>query len=125
MEKQTKKSNTERRAFIIIENAGIMLGEKNSELSHMEILTAAGIASSKAEKIIKKNPRGYFKDENLIFYQGNFEPLDEDNIKLVRKYADDFIKLFQINADTKFFRSNKQSALVTSWTPIHKSEDQN
>ena len=114
-----KYFHSSRRAFIILKDSGILFAEENGQLSHLEILIKAGFTEKKAEKVLQVSPRGYYKDNNLVFYQGDFLPLTDESVKLVRKYKDDFVRMFGINPDTKIFRGVKQNAVGTIWTPIH------
>lgn len=124
MQQADKQSYPHRRAFIIIDRAGILVGEEKTDLSHFEILLTAGFSKKKANEIIKNSPRGYFKDGNLVFYQGDFEPLTIENIELARKYTDDFVRLFGIDPNIKIFRSLRQQAIATSYKPIHTGTEE-
>ena len=101
--------HSQRRAFIIIPNAGITVGEKGAPFSHREILQNCGFNAEQVSFALENFPRGYFLNNKLVMYQsddvkeGDSWRLLPENYDLVKRYYSDLQNLFQINEQTRIF----------------------
>ena len=101
--------HSQRRAFIIIPNAGIIVGEKGAPFSHREILQNCGFNAEQVSFALENFPRGYFLNNKLVMYQsddvkeGDSWRLLPENYDLVKRYYSDLQNLFQINEQTRIF----------------------
>lgn len=75
-----------RTAFIVIVDKLYYI--KNSEQSHWEFCQKRGVSKEQFNKMT----RGYYIDENIVFYKGNFtydEELIKDGLKYIMKIKED------------------------------------
>lgn len=119
-----KKHHMSRRPFVIVPEVGILLGQKDLEHSHVEMLLGLGLKKDKVQEIIDNYPRGFFMDNRLVIYQGdnvvegcNWE-LNEENFDLVRKFFADLKNIFPFDSNTKIFLGVKCGELGTVWEHI-------
>ncbi len=115
-----------RRAFIIVPQVGIIIAQKGSIMSHVEILQSLGMSQERIMETIKNNPRGYFMDNTLVLYQGDNVKesscweLKEENYKVVAKNFPDMQKLFSLNQDTQVYLGVKRGELGAIWERVHQ-----
>lgn len=116
----------QRRPFIIFPGIGIIFGQAGEPLAHIEILTRLGLSESQAKMIIEICPRGYFLNNNLVFYQGDHVEegkcweLKEENYPLVKIFFNDLQKIFGLNENTKIFLGVKRGKIGDIWPTVNK-----
>lgn len=120
MNKDEISFHQSRRAFVIIKDVGIILAKEESPLSHIDLLKSCGIAKDIAEGILDKNPRGYFKDNKLVLYKGEFIPLTEEDIGVVKAFFNDLKGIFAFNEQTRFFNGLKVDPKIVGWPPLYE-----
>ena len=117
-----------RRAFIILPNAGLILGEINQTFSHREILTNCGFSPEQISFILENYPRGYFLNNKLVIYQADDNKecqtweLKEENYPLVKKYYPDLKNIFHITPQTQFFLGVAKGKVGEIWPTINEVE---
>ena len=128
MNPSVKAYHEKRRAFIIIPEVGLILGESGQPFSHKDILANLGLDKEQISHVLQNYPRGYFLDNNLVMYQsdGNTEQevweLKPENYFYVRKYFQDLKKLFRITTKTKIFLGVKCAKEGEIWPTINEVE---
>lgn len=126
MKQSVKAYHEKRRAFIIIPEVGLILGENGQSFSHRDILTHLGLDNEQISHVLQNYPRGYFLDNNLVIYQSddNVEleswELKPENYFYVRKYFLDLKNLFRITAKTKIFLGVKCAPKGEIWPTINE-----
>ena len=126
MNQPVEKFHSERRAFIIIPNAGLILGEINQPFSHREILTNSGLMQEQINFILENYPRGYFLNNTLVFYQADDSKesstweLKKENYPLVKKYYPDLKNIFHITAQTQIFLGVAKGKEGEIWPTINE-----
>ncbi|OPZ78797.1 MAG: hypothetical protein BWY78_00389 [Alphaproteobacteria bacterium ADurb.Bin438] len=106
-----------RRAFIIFPEIGIVLLQKEKTFSHKEILQNMGYDKENIKKMIKNYPRGYFKDNELVLYQDDFNQLSKENLNIVKNVFEDFKNLFNLNENTKIYSGVIKGKIGEIWQP--------
>lgn len=83
---KAREFHKKRTAFIVIKDKLYYI--RNSEQSHWEFCKKKGISKEQFNKMT----RGYYIDENIVFYKGNFtydEDLIKDGLKYIMKIKED------------------------------------
>lgn len=115
-----------RRPFFVFPETGLLVGEYGKSMSHNDILVSLGFDKSRITYIIDKFPRGYFMDNNLVFYQGgnfiegNILQVEEKNINIIKKYIYDFENIFKINEKTDIYLGVKVGKIGDVWSKVNK-----
>ena len=126
MNQEVEKYHSQRRAFIIIPNAGLILGEKGIPFSHREILSSCGFNLEQISFILENYPRGYFLNNKLVLYQsddvkeGDSWKLKKENFPLVEKYYPDLKKIFDITPETQIFLGVYRGKEGEIWPTINE-----
>lgn len=126
MNQAVEKYHSERRAFIILPNAGLILGERGKPYSHREILSHCGFDGERIHFILENYPRGYFLNNKLVFYQSDDSKknstweLQEDNYPLVKKYYPDLKNIFHITSQTQIFLGVTRGKEGDIWPTINQ-----
>lgn len=126
MNQSVKAYHKKRRAFIIIPEVGLILGESGQPSSHRDILANLGLDNEQTSHVLQNYPRGYFLDNNLVIYQSNDDikqeswELKPENYFYVRKYFQDLKNLFRITAKTKIFLGVKCAKEGEIWPTINE-----
>ncbi len=126
MNQPVEKFHSERRAFIIIPNAGLILGEINQPFSHREILTNSGFMQEQINFILENYPRGYFLNNNLVIYQADDRQdsqtweLKKENYSFVKKYYPDLKNIFHITPQTQIFLGVTRGKKGEIWPTINE-----
>jgi hypothetical protein len=103
-----------RRAFIIIRDAGLIIADANSPLSHSQLLDKLGMPQT----ILNDNPRGVFQNNSILLYQGNFNPLSTENMNLAEKYIPDLIRIFNCPIDVPIYSGVHPGPVGQIWEPM-------
>ena len=96
-------------AFIIYENRVFYM--KDTSLSHWEYAQTLGISKEKFDTLC----RGYYLNEKLIFYKGNFE-YDDDLIDYAKQYFDEIKKELKLEKVNVYF-GQKIGKIGEAWPP--------
>ncbi len=125
MKQTAEKFHSERRAFIILPDAGLILGESGKPYSHREILSHCGFDVERIRFILENYPRGYFLNNTLVFYQADDSKehltwkLKEENYPLVKKYYPDLKNIFHISPQTQIFLGVAKGQEGDVWPTIN------
>ncbi len=128
MNQALKDYHSQRRAFIIIPDVGLILGESGQPFSHREILTNLGLDKEQVAYVLENYPRGYFLNNKLVIYQSDDIKENEswelkpENYFYVRKYFQDLKNLFHITAKTKIFLGVQRGKEGDIWPTINEVE---
>jgi len=104
-----KDFRNKRRPFIIFPETGLLVGELGTSLSHNDMLISIGLDGVRINYIINNYPRGYFMNNDLVFYQGNnftegnVLEIENKNVSIIKKYIYDFENIFKINDKTSIY----------------------
>ncbi len=126
MQQALNDYHAQRRAFIIIPEGGLIVGESGQPFSHRDILTNLGLDKEQITHVLQNYPRGYFLDNTLVIYQAddNLEQksweLKPENYFYVRKYFQDLKNLFRMTAKTKIFLGVKCGKEGEVWPTINE-----
>lgn len=126
MNPSVKAYHEKRRAFIIIPEVGLILGESGQPFSHRDILTNLGLDKEQITHVLQNYPRGYFLDNKLVVYQSDDIKENEswelkpENYFYVRKYFQDLKNLFRITAKTKIFLGVRRGKEGDIWPTINE-----
>ncbi len=126
MQQALNDYHAQRRAFIIIPEGGLIVGESGQPFSHRDILTNLGLDKEQITHVLQNYPRGYFLDNTLVIYQAddNVEQksweLKPENYFYVRKYFQDLKNLFHMTAKTKIFLGVKCGKEGEVWPTINE-----
>lgn len=126
MQQALNDYHAQRRAFIIIPEGGLIVGESGQPFSHRDILTNLGLDKEQITHVLQNYPRGYFLDNTLVIYQAddNVEQksweLKPENYFYVRKYFQDLKNLFRMTAKTKIFLGVKCGKEGEVWPTINE-----
>ena len=119
--------HTNRRAFIMIWGAGLIVAPRGADISHEQMLQMIGIPSVDITRYLTMNPRGYFMNGELCLYQGcDMTPgtewkLDEWGYKTVQKYLQDLRTLFYLQDDTPVYLGVRVGKIGDVWEKIRKT----
>jgi len=119
--------HNQRRAFIIMRDAGLLIAHKNSSISHQEMLKNIGIPQKDITKFLTIYPRGYFLDGELCCYQGyDMTPgakweLSADGRKIIQKYITDLRAVFCLNDETPVYTGVIVGEIGDVWEKINKT----
>ena len=126
MNQSVKAYHEKRRAFIIIPEVGLILGESGQPFSHRDILSHLGLDNEQTSHVLQNYPRGYFLDNKLVIYQADDVKENEtwelkpENYFYVRKYFQDLKNLFRITTKTKIFLGVKRGKEGEIWPTINE-----
>lgn len=126
MNEAVDKYHSERRAFIILPNAGLILAEKGRSFSHRDILSNCGFGLEQISFILENYPRGYFLNNKLVIYQSDDVKeaqsweLKKENYPLIRKYYPDLKNIFNMDSGTKIFLGVKRGKEGEVWPTINE-----
>ena len=118
--------HNERRAFIVFPETGLLVEEFGVSKSHNDMLVSVGFDDKRIRYIIENFPRGYFKDNDLVFYQddnfteGNILQLNKNNISVIKKYIYDFENIFKVNDNTNIYLGVKVGKIGDVWDKVNK-----
>lgn len=121
-----KDFHNKRRPFIIFPETGLLVGELGTSLSHNDILISIGLDGVRINYIINNYSRGYFMNNDLVFYQGNnftegnILEIDNKNISTIKKYIYDFENIFKINEQTNIYLGIKVGKIGDVWPKINQ-----
>ena len=99
----------QRIAFIIYQDNVYYM--KDSILSHWEFAQTIGISKENFDTLC----RGYYLNEKLIFYKGNFE-YDDDLIEYAKQYFDEIKKELKLEK-VKVYFGQKIGKIGEAWPP--------
>ena len=125
MNQSVEKFHSERRAFIILPDAGLILGESGKSYSHREILSHCGFDAERISFIVENYPRGYFLNNTLVFYQADDSKesstweLKKENYPLVKKYYPDLKNIFHLTSQTQIFLGVARGKEGDIWPTIN------
>ena len=126
MNQALEEYHSQRRAFVLLPNVGMILGEKGKPLSHREILTNCGFNHEQISFMLENYPRGYFLNNRLVLYQsddvkeGDSWELKKENFPVVKKYYSDLKKIFNFNSETKVFLGVYRGKEGDIWPTINE-----
>lgn len=126
MNQNAEKFHSVRRAFIIMPNTGLILGEINQPFSHREILTNCGLSPEQISFILENYPRGYFLNNKLVIYQADDSKesqawiLQKENYPLVKKYYPDLKNIFHVSPQTQVFLGVAKGKEGEIWPTINE-----
>lgn len=104
-----KDFHKNRIAFIIYNNTVHFM--KDSELSHWEFAQTLGIE----KEIFDELCRGYYLNEKLIFYKGNFE-YDDNLIDYAKQYFYEIKRVLKLEKVNVYF-GQKIGKIGEAWPP--------
>ena len=104
-----KNFHKQRVAFIIYQNKVYYM--KDTSFSHWEFAQTIGIS----KEIFDTLCRGYYLNEKLIFYKGNFE-YDNDLIEYAKQYFDEIKKELKLEKVNVYF-GQKIGKIGEAWPP--------
>lgn len=120
-----KQFHTSRRAFIIFPETGILISKLHSPMSHTEMLKSLDLSADVIASVINNNPRGYYKDNNLVFYQGSSMLLGDvwelkpENYPTVKEYFQDLKKMLSFKNDVNIFFGVRAGDVGDVWSLIN------
>ena len=126
MNQALEEYHSQRRAFVLVPNVGMILGEKGKPFSHREILTNCGFNPEQISFMLENYPRGYFLNNKLVLYQsddvkeGDSWELKKENFPVVKKYYSDLKKIFNFNSETKVFLGVYRGKEGDIWPTINE-----
>ena len=126
MNQAVEEYHRKRRAFIIIPQVGIIIGEHGQPHSHREILKNTGCSDEQISHILENYPRGYFLNNKLVIYQSDDAKgretwqLQPKNYELVKKYFGDMKKIFDLNAQSQIFLGVSRGKEGEVWPTINE-----
>ena len=129
MNNAVEEYHRKRRAFIILPQVGIIIGEPGQPNSHREILKHIGCSDEQISHILENYPRGYFLNNKLVMYQsddvkeGESWQLQPENYDLVKKYFGDLKKIFNINKDCQIFLGVNRGKEGEIWPTINEVDE--
>lgn len=118
-----------RRAFIILPQVGIIIGEHGQPHSHREILKHIGCSAEQISHILENYPRGYFLNNKLVIYQSDDEKtvetwqLKPENYNLVKQYFGDLKKIFNLNSKSQIFLGVSRGKEGEIWPTINEVDE--
>lgn len=126
MNKGEQVFHAARRAFIIMENSGVLLAPVNSKLSHQEMLTQMGFSVVQTVQYLNELPRGYCMNGELCVYQGVSDKsktweLQPKNYKIVQRYLPDLCALFNLNDNSNLYLGVLVGRVGEVWKKINKT----
>lgn len=126
MNQAVEEYHRKRRAFIILPQVGIIIGEHGQPYSHREILKHIGCSDDQISHILENYPRGYFLNNKLVMYQsddvkeGDSWLLQPENYELVKKYFGDMKKIFSLNKESQIFLGVSRGKEGEVWPTINE-----
>ncbi len=126
MNQAVEEYHRKRRAFIILPQVGIIIGEQGRPYSHREILKHIGCSDKQISHILENYPRGYFLNNKLVMYQsddvkeGESWQLHPKNYELVKKYFGDMKKIFDLNTQSQIFLGVSRGKEGEVWPTINE-----
>jgi hypothetical protein len=118
--------HSKRRPFIIFPESGVMFAKPGTALSHNDMLRSLNLNNVNIRHVIDNFPRGYFMNNNLVFYQGDLMQegtiwqLDKKNIDIIKLYFHDFERIFKINEKTLIYLGVKVGKIGEVWDLLNK-----
>ena len=106
---EVKAFHQKRIAFIIYQEKVFYI--KDSTFSHWEFAQTLGISREEFDELC----RGYYLDEKLIFYKGNFV-YDDELIDFARKYFDEIKRELKLEKVNVYF-GQKIGKIGEAWPP--------
>lgn len=104
-----KDFHKRRIAFIVYEDKVFYI--KDSTFSHWEFAQTIGISKEVFDNLC----RGYYLDEKLIFYKGNFE-YDDELINFAKRYFDEIKRELNLGK-VKVYFGQKVGKIGEAWPP--------
>lgn len=97
-----------------------MFAPEGVPFSHREWLLILGFSMAQADFMLETSARGYFKDDALFLYEGDFQALSRKNLSLLALHWDDLKRFFKITRKTAVFSGVKKGAAGKSWPPLYR-----
>ena len=120
-----KNFHTNRRAFIIMPDAGLVVAPVNFDGGHTDLLIR--LHYPKIRYAMDNFPRGYFMDGELCIYTGHdmtpgaIWEIKDDNMDVVRKTIPYFRRAFDINDDTPVYLGVRVGRIGAIWEKIRQT----